>query len=740
MRKTYLFLLALAAMLCCASGAKADGWPANYQGVMLQGFYWDSYSDTKWTALTSKVDEYSKYFTLIWVPNSAKPASNPSMGYDPVYWFSNHTSAFGNESQLRAMIAAYKAKGVGIIEDVVVNHRSGQTNWYNFPSETWNGKTWKLVDGSICSTDEMWAEGGHGAPAAYKGNPDTGEDFNGSRDLDHTNANVQDHVKNYCKFLIDDMGYVGFRLDMVKGYDGKYTKIYNQYSKPKFCVGEYFDSNYDKCAAWIEATGKESAAFDFPFKYQVNKAFANNDLRELTWSAPDGSWQPAGLVHYGYTQYAVTFIDNHDTYRDGSKFTGDVPAANAFMLCSPGTPCVFLPHYKNYKSEVQALIEVRNQVGVHNLSPVRVLKREANCYMAEVTGTKGKLVVRIGSTSDTPSGYTDSQIKVKGTKYCVWATTQGGVTPTPTPTPGGSYPASLYLMGNADGCGWATNKGVAAKGTNGVYNWSNVTIDNSGDGSGYFAFATQLASSEDDWDTVNSSDRYGATATNAPISKGGSATIRLYAAGVDASGSQSWKIAPGKYSITANLATMTVTVAEAGTVPSAYPATLYMMGHINGYSWATHKGLAATGSNGVYNWKGVTIDDSGDGSGYIAFATLLASTDDDWDTVNSSSRYGATSSDEPISAGKTATIQLYAGQDAGSSQSWKLAVGTYNITADLSKMQISVGNTSGVESLDADCQDAPVEYYNLQGVRVDNPAGGIYIRVQGRSAVKVVIP
>ena len=34
-----------------------QGWPSNYGGVMLQGFYWDSYSDSQWTNLESQADE-----------------------------------------------------------------------------------------------------------------------------------------------------------------------------------------------------------------------------------------------------------------------------------------------------------------------------------------------------------------------------------------------------------------------------------------------------------------------------------------------------------------------------------------------------------------------------------------------------------------------------------------------------------------------------------------------------------
>lgn len=46
--------------------------------------------------------------------------------------------------------------------------------------------------------------------------------------------------------------------------------------------------------------------------------------------------------------------------------------------------------------------------------------------------------------------------------------------------------------------------------------------------------------------------------------------------------------------------------------------------------------------------------------------------------------------------------------------------------------------TAGVESLVSDDANAPVEYYNLQGVKVANPDKGIYIKKQGSKATKVV--
>lgn len=52
-----------------------------------------------------------------------------------------------------------------------------------------------------------------------------------------------------------------------------------------------------------------------------------------------------------------------------------------------------------------------------------------------------------------------------------------------------------------------------------------------------------------------------------------------------------------------------------------------------------------------------------------------------------------------------------------------------------------LSTSGGVENVNAAVaeSDAPVEYYNLQGVRVDNPQPGIYIRRQGSKVSKVLL-
>lgn len=47
--------------------------------------------------------------------------------------------------------------------------------------------------------------------------------------------------------------------------------------------------------------------------------------------------------------------------------------------------------------------------------------------------------------------------------------------------------------------------------------------------------------------------------------------------------------------------------------------------------------------------------------------------------------------------------------------------------------------TSGVEAAFVNSENAPVEYFNLQGVRVVNPQNGIFIRRQGDEVEKVLV-
>ena len=394
MRKIYLTLISC----LVATAAMAQGWPKDYNGVMLQGFYWDSFADTQWTRLERQADDLSKVFDLVWIPQSGN-CGGMSMGYDDLYWFENYNSSFGTEEDLRSMIKTFKEKGIGTIADVVVNHRKELKNWVEFPEETYKDVTYRMTSEDVCSDDEAAGKG-----YQLSKNKDTGEKWDGMRDLDHKSENVQTIVKAYLNFLLNDLGYTGFRYDMVKGYSAEFTKIYNEDSKPQFSVGECWDSS-NTIKNWIDGTGKTSAAFDFQFRYTVRNAINKGDWTYLG-KQNDGNWPLVSNSYQdgSYCQYAVTFVENHDTEKranaDQDPIKKDTLAANAYLLAMPGTPCVFLKHWKAYKQEIANMITVRKAVGITNTSATANMASSKDYYAVETTGTNGKLLAVVGTKAD----------------------------------------------------------------------------------------------------------------------------------------------------------------------------------------------------------------------------------------------------------------------------------------------------------------------------------------------------
>lgn len=393
-----------------AVNSVAQGWPSGYGGVMLQGFYWDSYIDSQWTNLESQADELSEFFNLVWIPQSAN-CGGQSMGYDDLYWFSNYNSSFGNEKELRSMIATFKQKGIGTIADVVINHRKNVSNWVDFPAETYKGVTYQLQSTDICANDDggatkSWATKNGYSLSSFN---DDGEGWDGMRDLDHNSQNVQKNVLAYLDLLLNDLGYAGVRYDMTKGYAGKWTGLYNSTAKPTYSVGEYWDGNTSVVKSWLEATkvdgAIQSAAFDFPTRYIARDVFNNNAWNKI------GS---TGLAKSsGMGRYAITFCENHDTeYRSAQApqdpITKNIAAANAYILLINGTPCVFLKHWKDYKDEIKQLIYARKMAGITNDGSRYIAQSTQTNYSAiRTTGNNVcDVITAFGSGYTAPTGYT----------------------------------------------------------------------------------------------------------------------------------------------------------------------------------------------------------------------------------------------------------------------------------------------------------------------------------------------
>ncbi|MBQ2490946.1 MAG: chitobiase/beta-hexosaminidase C-terminal domain-containing protein [Muribaculaceae bacterium] len=363
-------------------------------------------------------------------------------------------SYFGTEAELRQLISEYKAAGTGAVEDVVANHRGcfgtwdfeytnnlGQKDIYeaykgnlDFPTELYTGQfaglnweqiragqtvdkesneyiSWNTDD--VCCDDESYDL----APDGHKpsGNWDCGGRGEWARDIDHHSPVTRAKVVKYLDFLRNNLGYLGFRYDYAMGFEGIHYGEYNTTLRPPFSVGEYW-GDIANITSWIGSTSMEgnyqSAAFDFPLMNKINEAFNDGHYRWL---------RDAGLIgDHDMRRYAVTFVDNHDTFKDlptdGSnanyqhRTNKSIEEANAFILAMPGTPCLFYPHFMHpvWHDHIANMIKARRAAGVHNMSEIlSVTETGSNGITWVVQGTHGNVCLQLGDAAggDTPDGY-----------------------------------------------------------------------------------------------------------------------------------------------------------------------------------------------------------------------------------------------------------------------------------------------------------------------------------------------
>jgi len=417
MTKQTLLLLLLLMLLCFNLPAY------NSTDVMVQGFNWESHKYSWYTIVQSKVDDLAAcQIDMIWLPPPSDAASDE--GYLPRELY-QLTTKYGTQAELKSLISALHNKGIKAIADIVINHRVGKYDWADFINPTWG--SW-----AVCKHDE-WA--------GATGNEDSGDGYSAARDLDHSNATVQQDIKTWLNWLKNSAngGFDGWRYDYVKGYWGGYNQIYNNATSPYFSVGELWpdiglnynasapESDYhrQKLADWVSATGGSSAVFDFTTKWQLQLALARGELWRMG-SIP-------GLIGW-WAAKSVTFIDNHDTGSTQAHwpFPGSkVMQGYAYILTHPGIPCVFWDHLYDWglHDQIKALIRIRKDNGLSSTSSVSVQKSEANLYAAIMDG---KVAMKIGSGSWDPGyGWT---VAASGTDYAVWTKNANDSSPAPTDT------------------------------------------------------------------------------------------------------------------------------------------------------------------------------------------------------------------------------------------------------------------------------------------------------------------
>ena len=442
MKKTILIVLSLFLVLPAMRGENI-GVPAESEDVMLQVFYWNSYTSTKygrtkWIDLLKDTSVINANFDLVWFPPSAfGDGGNGKGGVGYTHrQLSNQDSDWGTKTKLAELIGALHRGNTKVIADIVINHRGNKDSWCSFyPDYFGSYGTYQLTSEHICRNDEVNTNSSAGScKGKATGANDTGSNFDGARDLDHTNEYVQDWAKAYVQWMINTMKYDGFRYDMTLGYHGRYLSMYNEASNPYLSVSELWD-NINVQITHLKATNYNTMIFDFPLKYQLHEGIVKGSYGKLK--------NPANSLRgTGYAKYAVTFLDNHDTFeRDGygnnqyggqncdlskASVKANILQAYAYILMMPGVPCVFWPHWKSYQEEINALIALRKAAGVHSESEVSDETSSQYNYEAKIQGHKSMVILRLGSkrSTEVPEGY---YLAADGNHYSVYLQNGTGI-------------------------------------------------------------------------------------------------------------------------------------------------------------------------------------------------------------------------------------------------------------------------------------------------------------------------
>jgi len=409
--------------------------PANCPDVLLQAFYWNSYTDkgygrTKWIDHLngnsgSTAEEMGQWFDLIWLPPMSKATGGT--GYIPSN-YSELNSDWGTKKKLEEMIDIFHKNGARVVADIVINHGVAWSGWCDFAQLNFGSYGSFKPDASwICQTDEMNYTSSAGAcKGQATGAVDDGygdeANYEAGRDWDHTQSKVRDMFKAYLKWLRNDIKIDGFRYDYCKGFHNSHINDYNTAAQAYFSVMEYWDGNPSILQSRLNDANWNTLTFDFATKYT---AF-NDGIASDNYAALKG----AGLPGAGKARYAVTFLDSHDSFqRDGNEFCGEgnsmtvckdkILQCYAYLLSMPGVPLVFWPHWVTFKEPIKAMINARYKAGVHSESSVSD-EAGSGYYKATITGTNGQIRVLIGPNSGyatTPDGFTKASV---GTNYGVY--------------------------------------------------------------------------------------------------------------------------------------------------------------------------------------------------------------------------------------------------------------------------------------------------------------------------------
>lgn len=297
------------------------------------------------------------------------------------------------EDYLKAVEIAQK-KGLKVLADVVLNHRLGADDkecvevavfspynrleileekvieaWtqFTFPNRkgkyssfSWRAEHFKGIDYDALTqrNHEIYLFKGK----SWDENVDLERanfDYLLGADVDFNHPEVRQELIDWGRWYLETTKVQGFRLDAVKhiqfGFFQKWLKALPT-KKDFFVVGEYWSSDLRALHNYLAEESYAMHLFDVPLHdnfHQASLEKSRYDLRNIFRNT---------LVE-NQADYAVTFVDNHDTQKGQSLESWVEPwfkpmAYALILLRKEGIPCVFYGDYYGLKNEQMKKVDV----------------------------------------------------------------------------------------------------------------------------------------------------------------------------------------------------------------------------------------------------------------------------------------------------------------------------------------------------------------------------------------------
>lgn len=386
--------------------------------TLLQYFQWYTRADGFTYTRLKKAAPHLETLgvTMVWMPPAAKGREGKKdVGYglyDPydLGEFNQKGSVrtkYGNVRQYQAAIKALSDRHIQVIADIILNHRMGGDELesvrvtpmsesdrnhpvaapfttdlysrYTYPGRKgmysdfiWNSSCFKASDRFL--DHERWIllfDGHHWSEHVSK---ESGNfDYIMGMDIDHSVPWVKDELYRWGVWYTNRFGINGFRFDAVKSidstfFDGWLSHVRQNTQAGAFAVGECWSGNLGELEGFIRDAKHCMKLFDVPLHYHLfdcSRSGGNYDVRTLFH----------GTLSEKHPDYAVAFVDNHDT-QPGQALESWImdwfkTAAYALILlyrCQ--VPCVFLGDLEGVrktKSPKVALLEQMMWIRSHLL-------------------------------------------------------------------------------------------------------------------------------------------------------------------------------------------------------------------------------------------------------------------------------------------------------------------------------------------------------------------------------------